>query len=304
MKLLLLFSLLVSPAIVVAQSRDVIYHGDLAPLNILPTFDRGYLLAYEAAAGFAIYSATGDLLCHWVVGTPAAKYSSVKNVAADIDGSTVAAVEYARDGLHLGGLVFLDPAGRQMQFLDTGEYLPTQVDFGPDHSVWTLGWSWPDGKLYATDYSVLRKYSRDGALLGEFLPRSTFDAEHDPVGPIVGGWQLRVTNNRIGAVFYASSVRKTGEQPRRAIQWVELDLKGNVLGRWDLPPKQIAAYTNEGTLYGRDPGGISVLDRASGTWRSVPAMSNGALLGAAGDELVYMVHGDTLRYAPPSPSLN
>lgn len=252
LRLFLLCSILASPAMVGSDLRDVTYQGDLSPRNILPTFDRGYLLAYEGAGRMSVYGPSGDLLFHAVATVPAAKTVLVQNAAADVDGTVVAAVEYVTDHQHRGGLALFGPA------------------------------------------SVLRNYSREWMLLGEFLPRSTFDPKPDPLGPIVGGWRLRVTNTSVGAAFYVAS-------PRDKIQWVELDLKGKILGRWNLPPKDISAYTDDGTVYARDPTGLSVLDHTSGAWRSVPAMSGGTLLGADGDYLVYMVSGYTLRHTGASP---
>lgn len=294
LRLFLLCSILASPAMVGSDLRDVTYQGDLSPRNILPTFDRGYLLAYEGAGRMSVYGPSGDLLFHAVATVPAAKTVLVQNAAADVDGTVVAAVEYVTDHQHRGGLALFGPAGEQKHFFYTGEYLPVDVDFGPDHSVWTAGWTGPDRESDPSDYSVVRNYSREGMLLGEFLPRSTFDPKPDPLGPIVGGWRLRVTNRSVGAAFYVAS-------PRDKIQWVELDLKGKILGRWNLPPKDISAYTDDGTVYARDPTGLSVLDHTSGAWRSVPAMSGGTLLGADGDYLVYMVSGYTLRHTGASP---
>jgi hypothetical protein len=299
LRLFLLFSALAGQTIFAADVRDVTYQGDLGPLNIEPTFDKGYLLVYEYGPGVAVYGPDGSLKFHAVVNVPGVEHVVIVNAAADVDGTLVAAVEYTQKD-HRGGLALFDPDGGKKEFFDTGEYRPTQVDFGPDHTVWTIGWIGATTESDPPDYSVLRNYSRTGKLLGDFLPRSTFDREHDPVGPVIGGWQLRVTSKRVGAVFYASSVRKSGETRRDAIQWVELDLKGNIIGRWNPPPKHICAFTDDGDVYAKDPGGISVLDRTSGTWRHVPGVST-RLIGADGDSLVYMISNDTLRHAQVSP---
>ncbi len=34
-----------------------------------------------------------------------------------------------------GGIASFDRTGAQMCFFDTGEYLPTQICVGPDHSI-------------------------------------------------------------------------------------------------------------------------------------------------------------------------
>jgi hypothetical protein len=85
--------------------------------------------------------------------------------------------------------VLFDRTGAQIRFVDTGLYLPTQVCFAPDHSIWTVGWQGPEAIGKNEDYFILQNYSQDGQQLGAFLPRSSFDAEPDPVGPMTGAWR-------------------------------------------------------------------------------------------------------------------
>jgi len=65
--------------------------------------------------------------------------------------------------------------------------------------------------------------------LGAFLPRSSFDPHPDPIGPMVGLWELRVMGNRVGAVIYASSVCRPDESAGKDMVWLETDLKGKEL---------------------------------------------------------------------------
>ena len=72
---------------------------------------------------------------------PAAKWTNVVNAAPDNDGSLAIAVEYQLDKLHAGGVAVFDPTGHQTAFIDTGaNWSPTQLCFGPDHSIWAIGW--------------------------------------------------------------------------------------------------------------------------------------------------------------------
>jgi hypothetical protein len=290
LRLFLVLSVLASQTLIAGEVRDIVYQGNLTPRNITPSFDKGYLLVYEGGAEISVYGPSGNLLSHAVASMPRAKYVIVENAAADVDGTVVSAVEFRIDNRRRGGLVLFSPTGQQKSLVETGDYLPTQVDFGPDHSIWTLGWTATSRESNPREYSVLRNYTPQGTVLGEFLPRSTFEPGPEPVVPIVGGWQLRVTSRGAGAVFYASSRRQS-----REILWVEVNLKGKVLGRWNLPPKHIAAYTDDGTVYSVDTTGMSVLDATTSTWRSVPTISGGPLLGAEGADLVFLVSGNTVR---------
>lgn len=291
-----IFCLLTLSAFAGAAARDLTYEGDLTPRNIMPTFARGYLVAYENPAGLAVYAPDGRLAYRAVVKTPEGEHALTQQIDATAGGQLAVAVNGWRGGRHQGGVAILNPQGQQIAFIDTGEYLPTQVAFGPDQSIWTLGFTWPSATR--ADYSVLHHYSQDGKLTGEFLPRSSFDPSPDPAGPIVGGWrQLHVSSRGIGAVFYITPILREGETARKNIQWIELDFTGKVLGRWDLPRKYITAYTDSGNFYGSDESGISILDRASGNWKPVPVTTSGRFLGADGENLVFKVSGNTLRWS-------
>jgi hypothetical protein len=87
-----LLTILVLPFVI--QARDVYYQGDLAPLNILPTFDKGYLAVYEPEHTIALYEADGSLAYRAKALVPGVKYIDVANAAPEADGSLAIAVEY------------------------------------------------------------------------------------------------------------------------------------------------------------------------------------------------------------------
>lgn len=286
-----------------AETHEVYYQGLLTPQNITPTFDKGYLLVYDfdkidvyAPDGVPLYSVSAQVRD--------AKVVNIDNAAADTDGTTVGAVEYSRDGTSGtigGGIALFDRSGKQTGFFDTGQYLPTQVCFAPNHTVWTIGWRGGRASRETDDYFVLRNFSQDGQEIGAFLPRSSFDPEPDPVGPMVGVWQLRAINDRVGAVFYRSSIVPEGQTPRQ-MQWIEVDLKGKVLGRWDLgADRHPRAFTQSGALYSQGGGAVLVFDRSTKAWRRIAGTPPGFLLGADGDNLVFEIKGSrTLRWVPAS----
>ena len=70
--------------------------------------------------------------------------------------------------------------------------------------------------------------------------------------------------------------------------WVEADLNGKELGRWPLNfDGYPAAFTETGEVYGHGLGGVYVLDRAAGNWKPTSVAAPGALVGAAGQSLVF-----------------
>lgn len=169
----------------VGQARDVYYQGNLTPLNITPTFDKGYLAVYEPEHAVSLYRPDGSLAEKVTTQVPHAAWTNVVNASPDTDGSLALAVEYRIDHLGGGGVTVFDPTGSQTAFIDTSaDYWPAQVCFGPDHSIWAIGWRRLNASAASNaDYFVLRHYARNGQLLGAFLPRSSFVQE--PVGNVV-----------------------------------------------------------------------------------------------------------------------
>ena len=125
----------------VVQARDVYYQGNLTPLNITPTFDKGYLAVYEPEHAVSLYRPDGSLAEKVTPQVPHAAWTNVVNASPDADGSLALAVEYRIDHLGGGGVTVFDPTGSQTAFIGTGaDYWPAQVCFGPDQSIWAIGW--------------------------------------------------------------------------------------------------------------------------------------------------------------------
>lgn len=140
------------------------------------------------------------------------------------------------------------------------------------------------------EHFVFRRYSRDGVETGQFVPRSSFPTGQSPSRPSVGLWKIRAARDRIGALAFLHS---DGRQP----EWIELDLRGNLIGRWKLPTRLRGGlgFTASGGLYVRLPEARwAVLDRNTATWKALdvdfpPGERPGILLGAEGDDLVFSV---------------
>jgi len=84
-------------------------------------------------------------------------------------------------------------------------------------------------------------------------------------------------------------------------EWIETDLKGKEIGRWDFKAgRSLLAFTESGALYGQEHD-VAIFDRSSHSWRPVAEMPNGILLGADGNSLVfYLKDGSTVRWVPVS----
>jgi hypothetical protein len=288
---LLLF--LMSAASATGQVHDVQYRGFLTPLNITPTFDHGYLVVYDWDHKVDVFDPDGALMYSAAVKVSGSDWALIENGAVDADGTMAAAIGVvsAAGILRSGGIALFDRTGAQIRLMNTAGYFPTQIAFGPDHSIWTIGRLGDQPGDATADYSILRNYARDGTASGEFLRRSSFPYAKDPpsqplIASMLGLWELRVANERLEIFLHQAHL------------WVEADLQGKETGRW--AAARPTAVTQNGKAWRVDGPRLKVFDRVAGVWNAVAfEVPDGGLLGAEGDSLVFLLHGqNTLRWAP------
>jgi hypothetical protein len=273
-------------------------------------FDRGYLIEMKAG-GYTLWNPEGDLLYQTSVTAPDGTPASVKPPAIDADGTAAVPISYGagQGRLKGAGIALIDRAGKQTQFIDTARWAPTRLCFAPDHSIWAMGTQFAPVRddvsnlVDRGDYRLIRRYTRDGNLTGEFLPRSLFV----PGLPPAAAGQLRASSGRIGIMLYPGDISNNPE-------WVELDLEGTLVGRWPLGPQSTAdpvthnmtyqlagvSFTADGRLFAQQEHcpqlhhcsyQVAMLDRATATWRPAPSAAalpkHSYLIGAEGANLVF-----------------
>jgi hypothetical protein len=271
--------------------REVTSQATRADNQLVPAFYKGYIYWVGLSGGnnsVTIYAPDGHLALSFV-----AENGPVDSIAVDTDG-TVAVAWGSWASKNGGGIDFRDSSGTLMKTIQTGRYLPAHISFAEDHSLWSLGCQLdaagparPDRQ----DYTTVRKYLPSGKEAGSYLPRSLF-----PPGVMEPGdvsWQrsssITVAHDRVGLWAYS------GENDDQT-EWVELDLNGNLLGRWRLDQfyrDTRIAYTSDGNVFvqSRDSKTniqrLYTLDRASSTWQAVDGSPGGWLEAADGDALVF-----------------
>jgi len=279
----LLLSLALSPACdaqtpVTAQYENV--HG-------AAVYSNGYLLSWDspeytqvtvygrdAKPAFSAPERMGDSHVSWAV---------------DSDG--VVAGAYWAHHLMEGHIDLLDRTGIVTRTISTGSYIPLQVVFAPDHTIWTAGnIALNDG---SRDFNVLHHYARTGEELGQALSwyQVGGDRKHPVVQPALGSQLLYIANDRIG--WNAGWLRPG----RRPPTWIEISFSGILLGKYDLETTDglslwPAAMTASGNVYTRiakfrSAARFAVLDRSKGVWQKVVGDPPGALIGSEGDNLVF-----------------
>jgi hypothetical protein len=220
---------------------------------------------------------------------PGGSPPNLTGLAIDTDGTIAVSYGDTSNG-NRGGIEFLDSTGKRTGGIDTRNYLPGNLCYGEDHALWSFGWQHDKddpGRRDLQDYMLVRKYS-SGKQIGAYLPRSGFPDPLEPGTDSSQEMRITVTHDRVGVLAW----RETSDD----LEWVELDLNGNLTGRWRLSggrSETSFAFTSDNHLYAlrRDHDGktrrLSVLDRASSSWKDVEAPMRGALWGADGDELVF-----------------
>jgi hypothetical protein len=282
MKIATVLGILVLPALVaIAPVRDVESQIFLGANQPVPGFYEGYVFFVDRPNYVKVYSPNGDLAFTALVENESA--ASVMSVAVDSNGDVAASYSNgSRAGIEL-----MDSKGTKVGSLDTGRYLATHVAFGDDHSIWTFGWQREPTNpgIPSNEYMTVHHYAAGGTELGEYMPRSVFPKGLEPA---CFGWQERgiyIAADRIGLLACWGT---TSIDP----EWVELDLRGNVTGRWRAGTlHNRVALTHDGHVYSQDQANgsrqIYLLDRDSSKFEPVTWTIPGMMYGAAGDDLVF-----------------
>jgi hypothetical protein len=252
--------------------------------------DRGFYNGYLYSAGLGgrrdsmtLFAPDGQVVATLVASKSKAV---IESIAVDSDGTLAVAWRDPSQGIDIRS-----PNGSLIRTIDTAGYVAAHLSFGGDHSLWALGWQRDavDPARPAADYAILRKYSIEGKQTGEYLKRSLFKPGLEPG---IVGWQRRgitVTDDRVGVEAFSGT---SGIQE----EWVELDLNGNVTGRWALDPHDVYVFpgvvlTSDNQAYVRragEAGGYRLfrLNRGLSNWEPVET-GDGDLYGSDGRELVF-----------------
>ena len=286
----LLLTVAAAPAAGSSAAREVTYERPFFGQSLV--FDKGYLFQLSShTPSLSLFNPDGHLVFDVTLTAPDGSMPTIWSAAVENDGRAVAAVSYAgkpRDTR--GALIFLDLFGQQTSFVPTGRYLPVQVCIAADHTIWTLGpqlGKEDNGREEREDYAQIRKYSSDGSVLGEYLPRSLFTGQILPVASARGMNRIRASADRIGMLMYDNLAGKQ-------LEWVELEYSGKLLTRskLNMDASQVVqlAFTSSGSLYRMASGTLSVWDRSGTVWKPAgPAPQTVRLVGADDDSLVFTV---------------
>ena len=271
-----------------APIREVTSQAIESSGTLVPGFYKGYIYWAGRDNPLTIYSPDG--LPGPYALTP---NGTAEAIAVDTNG-TLAVAWHSKSG---GGIDLHDASGALVRTIQTGRYRPTHLSFAEDHSLWSLGWQTRANnphRAYAADYAIVRRFLPDGQQIGAYLPRSVFPPGLEP-GLVSWQWSncITVSHDRVGLWVYSGMDSTKSE-------WVELDLNGNLTGRWRLDrfydPDLRVALTSDGHVFVQranpDPHravsySLLTLDRTSSTWQTVQSAPGGRLASADGDALIF-----------------
>jgi YD repeat-containing protein len=264
----------------------------------VPLFDKGYLIYLHRPNRLQVFRPDTKLAYELDVPCPAgANTCSAAGVGVSATGTVAVGIGYLASHGYTSGIRWLDSGGGEIRFTATDRYVPVQLTFDHSGNLWTMGWTrdrWLNDRASEEPCNIVRKYSAEGKLLGEYLPTTLWNLRH---GPALGGrgyWTMYAAADRIGALINDSFANRTPE-------WVEWDLNGRLVSRTAVGDMQGMGrgFTSDGRLYAqfRGTAGIielRVLDVPSGLWKpartNLPERMSAFLLGADGKDLVYRIN--------------
>ena len=176
---LLLLSLVFIPACV-AQTPVTLQYENLPGVSL---YSNGYLLSWDSQyhyMQFTLYGRNGKP----AFSTPERTADSSPIMWA-VDSDGVVARAYRLPHSPEGRIDLLNLAGNVTGMIDTGSYIPQQVVFAPDHTIWTASYDARNetSRGGPQDFNVLHHYTRSGDELAQALPYSQTGG--DPTHPLV-----------------------------------------------------------------------------------------------------------------------
>lgn len=289
MKILLVMTLVPLCAMAAdSPVREVTSQAMVVANEAVPAFQNGYMFSLDRAS-LQLFAPGGHVAFARVLQIAGVENPSARGLAIDSGGATAVAVAYQRANGFGGGIVFLDRYGLQNGFIDTGLYMPSNLSYTEDHSLWTFGWQRDALKQdheSRQDYMMVRKYTADRKDAGHYLPRSLFPDGLEPGGDTWQRMRIAAAHDRVGLLAWSG-------QDSTLTEWIELNLDGTLIRRVRLEgggdPNINLAFTSDGHLYRKKVASadLEVLDRNDGEWKIAGKSPGRKLMGADGPLLVF-----------------
>jgi hypothetical protein len=179
-----------------------------------------------------VYSPSGQPAFTIELKSPTSSSTIPQDAAMSAHSQTAVSFVYTDEAFgYQGAIALFDNAGKQTSLIKTGQFTAAHLCFGPDSTIWAVGWQ-RDAVRRDTedeqDYMIVRRWNGQGELKGSYVKRSSFPPGLSPGGGFAGVWGIRATRGRVG-------MRLFSDRSSERMVWLELDDSGKELGRWTLP---------------------------------------------------------------------
>jgi len=278
-----------------------------APFLNTARFENGFFTTQvpytdgAAQENLAVFRQDGSLQFKTRVWFPDAVRVGLYDAATDAAGRALVGGSATKgDGTAALFLAVLDNTGKLITAIQTNPYTPTHVCFGPDGSLWAMVRNVSvDGMPAGSrkDYNVVQRYSQSGALLGSWVPLSSFN---------LSSFQRAAHPAQAGGMRWAAFLRSSGSRIAAYFATTgdlyEFSADGSAVTHTASPSRtgisiRGFAYTSSGAVYTVQTvdrkNGLYVLDKPSGAWSEVTTGPQVHLLfGSTGAALVCRPSGD------------
>lgn len=264
---------------------------------------------FSAEPVLTVFDGNGRELSRYTFTIPGAGRVNLydNSVARARDGSlAIIGSVYDYDSHGASFLALISPDGRQQVVVRLSPFSPYAVTVASDHTIWVAGYN-PHEPPAERDYGqhLIRRYDRNGKLLGSFLPWSS----------------VRTPPRTLPAArrsILLSSLDRVGWYSPTSANYVEFALDGTILNWMKTPGHPTnamvsAALCDDGSLFVssanvgnqvlQEPASWEMfsLDRPSKEWRSIPRPEPwGMLYGCDGTRLAITTDHALIRWHEPS----
>jgi len=146
----------------------------------------------------------------------------IRDVTANSAGViAVAASAFSRDQQRVASvLIFVTVTGQIDRVVQTSPFASSRILFAPNGHLWAVGKVHDESFRELASHDILREYDEQGQLLRTALSTDSFKT---PVSHPSAEALLVANRNRVGV--YSQAVN----------EYIEVDLAGQVVGRWSTP---------------------------------------------------------------------
>ena len=213
----------------------------------------------------------GQMVVNLTFSVPDSRMTQISGYARASDGSlALSGTAYSGNSQVAAFLAWISPDGKRVRIVRTSPFYPYRTAFAADGTIWTAGWEIVDGVEVNPDHNMVRRFDRDGNLLGAFIPKSSVTTYGKHKHPAYLSYLL-------------SSSDRIGWLSPTARQYIEFSPDGHITSRFQTSEVsgnmklRGAGLCDDGGLYlstvsmGKPPRNwqLLTLDRVSGKWAPV-----------------------------------